>query len=564
MRLEGVFLESHEITKGNMEARNRRLEDWFNVIKSGNCALPRFQRFEAWAHQQVTSLLHTVLQDLPAGAVLTLDVGDEEPFISRPVIGAPPLSDKVNEYLLDGQQRLTALWRSLNGDYDDRTYFIRVDNDKSYEAVSHSRWLKGDKLFPVWANEPAAQWDRKLIPVDLLCPGSEGEQKYRAWANDASNGDSNQLIDLITIITNLRGLVANFNIPFLSLPRSTSKDTALSVFIQMNTSSSPLTAYDIVVAQVEAGSGQSLHDLIEDIRDTAPNAERYLNPADWALAVSALLQGKAPTRAAYLESTFSEGLIGHWGQIKKGITKACQFLAENNIYDNQRLATDVVLYPLAALWSGVKEGLDAEGEARVILKKYLWRAFFTERYERTSATRALRDYRELSALLLGSGNMTPVIFNENEFPLPTVEELLAAAWPKRRDRLPRALLALSLAHGALDFADGSPVSYDNLTKREYHHLFPDAWLREQGVAKKDIYLALNCALVTWKTNRNMGAKAPSVYIHQRLGGNVDHADIQRRLASHLIEMDTLISDDYQKFLSVRASLMLSEILRICN
>jgi hypothetical protein len=29
------------------------------------------------------------LQDLPIGAVLVLEIGDEEPFISRTIVGAP-------------------------------------------------------------------------------------------------------------------------------------------------------------------------------------------------------------------------------------------------------------------------------------------------------------------------------------------------------------------------------------------------------------------------------------------------------------------------------------------
>ena len=50
-----------------------------------------------------------------------------------------------------------------------------------------------------------------------------------------------------------------FNLPYLSLPVSTKKDTALDVFIKMNSSAAPLSTYDIVVAQVEAGMGKSLH-----------------------------------------------------------------------------------------------------------------------------------------------------------------------------------------------------------------------------------------------------------------------------------------------------------------
>jgi hypothetical protein len=546
-----------------MEARNRPLSEWMSEIKSGYVALPRFQRFEAWSHRQVASLMDTVLNQLPAGAVLTLDVGDNEPFISRAVVGAPALSNKVNTYLLDGQQRLTALWRCLHNDYPDRTFFILVNDDGSFSTEAQSRWKhKSGQLYPMWANDPAQQWERKLIPLDLLCPGTESEVKASAWWTVASNGDQSKLIELVTLLGKLRTIIASFNIPFLSLPKTTSKEVALDVFIKMNTSSSPLTAYDIVVAQVEAGTGQSLHDLVDDIQTNAPNAQKFLDPADWALAVGALLQGKTPTKSVYLESDFGDNLTKNWDAVKLGIKRATEFLKEQHIFDNQRLATDVVLYPLAALWAKVSDGGDAEGEARVILKKYLWRALFTERYEKTSATRALVDFNELSSLLKGDHSFIPKVFDESEFPLPEIEELKTAGWPKRRDRLPRAMLALSLHQGAFDFADGSQISADNISNREYHHLFPDAWLSENGLEYKDIYLALNCALVTWKTNRTMAAKAPSTYMQERMKVGKDEVD--RRLKSHLVSMDVLTADDYASFLDVRAKEMHQAVKSICG
>ena len=60
-----------------MEARNRKLTDWFTRIRTGQILLPRFQRHEAWSHREITSLLESVLRDLPTGAVLTLEIGDD-------------------------------------------------------------------------------------------------------------------------------------------------------------------------------------------------------------------------------------------------------------------------------------------------------------------------------------------------------------------------------------------------------------------------------------------------------------------------------------------------------
>src|SRR5438552_260513 len=101
-----------------MEARDRRLSEWFNVIGTGRLRLPRFQRGEEWTQDEVQSLLSSVLRDLPAGAALVLEVGDQEPFISRGIVGAPEPTERAVEHLLDGQQRLTALWRSLNDTYE--------------------------------------------------------------------------------------------------------------------------------------------------------------------------------------------------------------------------------------------------------------------------------------------------------------------------------------------------------------------------------------------------------------------------------------------------------------
>jgi len=224
-----------------------------------------------------------------------------------------------------------------------------------------------------------------------------------------------------------------------------------------------------------------------------------------------------------------------------------------------------VLAPLAALWGVAPNGLDAEGEARTLLRKYLWRACFTDRYERTSATRALADFRELKAMLEGNKEAKPQIFNEEEWPLPTVEQLILAGWPTKKDRLPRALMALSLRAGGYDLADGAPATREHLAEREYHHLFPVARLKEQGKSESDIYRALNCALVTWKTNRNISAKTPEKYLAERREGtSLGEDEVRRRLESHLVPYDEMVSATYEEFLLERAKRMHAMMVKLCT
>ena len=118
----------------SVEARDRKIENWYTKIRYGEIKLPRFQRHEAWDKTRICSLLTTVIHDLPLGITLVLEV-DQEPFISRYLataeITSPPFP-KVNEQLLDGQQRLTAVWRALHNNYEDVKYFIYV---KQYDQV---------------------------------------------------------------------------------------------------------------------------------------------------------------------------------------------------------------------------------------------------------------------------------------------------------------------------------------------------------------------------------------------------------------------------------------------
>jgi hypothetical protein len=551
-----------------MEARNRSLPDWLTRIRTRQIVLPRFQRFEAWSHTQISSLLNTVLKELPAGAILTLEIGEKEPFLSRPIVGAPTEGEKIAEHLLDGQQRLTSLWRALNDQYEDRLYLVKLEEDVDlelpYYVDSIARYYKNGDKYPIWANSPVDLWRRKYIPVSLLRPDTNAEESFKNWAKEAAQDDTNCLLEIIDVGNKLRQKFSIFNIPFLSLPVTTKPDVALDVFIKMNTSSSPLTPYDIVVAQIEAASGKSLHGYIEELKQDVPNIARYSEPQDVVLAVAALLNNKLPSKGTYLSSDFSSSFDDSWVKIKTGIQKAISFLADEKILDYRRLPTDVVVYVLSALWSSSNEGLDREGEMRVILRKYLWRSFFTERYDRTTNSRAFSDYKEIAKLLRGATG-EPEIFKETLYPLASEDELKTSSWPYRKDRLARAILSVGLKSGGFDFADGAPATYESIQSREYHHIFPQAWLKEKGFKDFEINKALNCALISWRTNRNIAARTPSDYVAERMeASSLGESEVSTRLESHLIPVSQLTNNNYDEFLNERAQLVREMAKKLCN
>jgi hypothetical protein len=275
-------------------------------------------------------MFNTVLQGLPVGAVLVLEIGESEPFISRVIQGAPATGERITEHLLDGQQRLTGLWRGLRNNYDGRTFFVYLNPDEEtgmpYYVDSIARWKKPpDKSYrPFWANSPTELWKRRMIPLDLCAPGDEATERYKVWAKEGiPNADEREETSYIR--ERIRGQFAEFNLPFLSLPVSTKKETALDVFIKMNTSAAPLSIYDVVVAQVEAGLGTSLHDLVASIKQACPTIAEYYPPEELVLYASALLQGRPPTNATYMGTDFGKQMLRDWDSLVEGIGRAVAF-----------------------------------------------------------------------------------------------------------------------------------------------------------------------------------------------------------------------------------------------
>ena len=568
-----------------MEASNRRLPEWMVRVRTGQLKLPRFQRYESWTHSEVETLLDSVLRGRPVGAALVLVIGNDEPFVSRTMAGVPePTKERTTEHLLDGQQRLTALWKALNDGYEDRTYFavLHPDAEDGYLVRSFSRWTKGDRRYPVWADDPKEQLSRGLVPMYLLNPETT-PQATRQWCDDAAAHSIEESRDTQDLISPLQTAVREANLPFLELPVQTPADEAIDVFIKMNTSSVRLSAFDIVVAQMEAATGQSLHDLEGSLRAAVPAAERYVEVSDLVLRVAALRQDRPPTEASF-KLLDLQRLPIEWEAIERGVAGAVGFLTEERIFDRDRLPTIAVVPVLAAIWSQMPQSLDALGEARTLLRRYLWRSFFTERYDRAAATAALQDYRGLKAQLVDRETAATIpVLDESRFPIAEIEQLERAPWPRLRATLARAILAVSLRGGGRDFADDRPISRESLSGREYHHLFPSALLTKEGcLDESSVNLALNCALVTWNTNRNISAKEPVAYLRERVErAPLGEHQIRSRLRSHTIPFERLnvggyshicdeqaraerIKSDYECFLRTRAEAIRSVVERLCR
>lgn len=582
------------------KAQDRALGTWFLEIQHGRIKLPRFQRFEAWDRGRICSFLNTIIKNLPVGVTLVLEVSGTEKFESRYIVSSTPTTPApVLQHLLDGQQRLTAFWRSMHNNYKRETFFVYFPqfdqtpsrSDAEVEIRCIPRWFnKHHQRMPRWADEPEKCLERGLIPVSLLRP-YDSSSSVEQWIDKATKSSKPLPTDndafsklekfnekngkLKSAISELRERVTHFNLPYLSLPSDTSKDVALQVFINMNTNSKPLSLYDIIVAEVENVAEKSLHALAADLIENCPKAVRYGNVSDLILSTSALLQEKIPSTRGMIEMDKST-MISNWGKLERGIDKMVYFLESQHIFDNARLPTNAVLAVIAASYEIIPDTGDFLAKAEKLLRMYMWSSFFTDRYENSAASRAFSDFKAIKTLLQNekftSTDLEAVpVLNRSEFPLADADSLMAAGWPKSAGIAARAILAVTIYLGAIDFADHQAASYENIQKREYHHIFPDDLLSQAGIPS---YLALNCALITWKTNRIIGCKEPLKYLEDRVEWTNEDT-VRERLKSHLISYNILakahyenlaepatknkLKNDFYEFLLDRASLVVAAL-----
>lgn len=589
-------------------AQDRTIAIWFQKIENGEIKLPRFQRPQAWDRTRICSLLDTVTSNLPLGVTLLLNV-DEEQFVSRYLVTAPQTHSRVTEHLLDGQQRLTALWRSLHNNYKGAKYFLRIpkydqykngDTEEADSSIFYtSRWTnKNGNLMPMWADDPIESYKRGLIPLELLRP-ADISSEYEKWVNEALQPEKPTLesdefekkleawmilkSDIIKIIRDYRETISHFNLPFLALPSQTKKDTALQVFINMNTNSKPLSQYDIIRAEIEGVKGVSLDDYQHNLNTQHPNIQYYFELPFLILATSALMQDKLPNQRGMWDMK-KDLLVDNWSKMSMGLSKMAVFLESQNIYDKARLPTNAVLSVIAALYTYIPDSLDSRGTAETLLKKYLWSSFFTDRYENSAASKAYSDFIALKNLLLKNVKEDGMLYTENDVPvldrkkhsLSTEDELVQVGWPKRENIRARAILAIYSKLGAIDFADGTILSRQQLIegKRQYHHVFPHALLKEADIESS---LALNCSLITDKTNLNISNKDPYLYLGERYNWSSEEI-VHERLKSHLIPIDELknggyggltneekkekIKTDFDLFISKRAKYVVEAISKL--
>jgi hypothetical protein len=195
------------------------------------------------------------------------------------------------------------------------------------------------------------------------------------------------------------------------------------------------------------------------------------------------------------------------------------------------------------------------------LKKWFWKTSFSNRYSTGQTTDKMNS--DIQRMIeIRNNNFAEV----NNIKYTVAKNELIETKFSKGNPLTRALLLLMAQHAPLDLVKNSKVditkSLSEYNRKQYHHIFPNAFLKKQGFPQAKIFSVTNFCFLPADSNKKISSKKPSEYFFNL----VPQDDFNEILASNLIPIkkELFQTDNYNDFLEKRAELIIDEIDKVTN
>lgn len=563
-------------------------------VKSGAIQLPDFQRGWVWDDEHIISLLSSISRGFPVGAIMTLEAGGDVKFMPRPIEGVSDISDVPQEFLLDGQQRLTSLYQSLlhPGPVDTvdsrkrrfkRWYYVdmlkavdpRFDRDDVFISVPEDRRILKNFGREVDRDLSSAESEYKhhMMPTERLLDSMDwlfGYNDYWQTSNrqhprgnvaDFRNKFKKQVIDQFS----------NYQLPVITLEKETSKEAVCIVFEKVNTGGVTLNVFELVTAAFAADDFR-LRDDWAARSDRLREAYGVLQGVESGqfLQIVTLLatydrrkqflaaggsENQAPGISCNRDSILNLKLEEYkrWADcVEAGLKKAARFLNLQFIFKNKDIPYPTQLVPLAALFVELGDELKP-AKAQAKLERWFWSGVFGESYGSKPEGRFALDLPQVAEYVRG-GNVPTVVTQANFIP----ERLLTLR--TRNSAAYKGLYAFQLKSGAADWRTGEPLTFATWAFEgvDIHHIFPKAWCRSKQIPPRLYDSIINKTPIDATTNRKIGGRAPSDYLRS-LAQDIDSGLLDRVLAAHWLRPELLRADNFAECFVERGVKMLELI-----
>jgi len=557
--------------------------------KNLDIQLPDFQRSWVWSQDDVLSLLASVSLGYPIGTVLLLENGGQIEFATRPIegIGESKNEKKPQKLILDGQQRLTALFGSLiltDGFKTVRTkpkrevwgrVFISLEKamsstdtrEEAFEFVSLDglvRGALGRTLLDLSSEQ--ASYQHMYFPMNNALDHNTWFVGYMEhWKYDPEKITFfNEFAN--TVLYNIK----SYPVPVVTLNKNVTREAVCQIFEKVNTSGVPLTIFELLTAVFATDTFRLRDDWDEkkqSLRSRGQKGVLYdFSDTDFLQCVTLLATYEA--REAHIKTgrdVDSAPRIGckreemlnlsledyqrYAPALAANFERLSNFLHTEGIYERKFVPYGAQLIPLLVVLTVLGNEVE-NAEAKGKISKWLWCGILGELYGGSTESRFANDVPELIKWVRKQGDeprtITESIFSASR--LLTLRSRQSAAY--------KGLYALSLLDAPKDWLANTPINialYDDQDV-DIHHVFPKDWCKSMRIRRGRYNSILNKTPLSARTNRIIGGNAPSKYLtklSEKNGLAINGQEFAYLVSSHGIELSNLLADDFEKFYEQR-------------
>lgn len=591
------------------------LEELLRLCGSGKIQLPDFQRSWVWDEERIKSLIASISQAFPVGALMTLEMksGAADTFARRPVQGAMPeaLVQTPDQLLLDGQQRMTSLYQTcMRKEVVEtitprlklvkRWFYIDInaslasgaDREDAIIGVPEDRKIKSDfdRKVDLDLSTPQLEYENLMFPLNLAFDWDEWQEGFGDYWIDKGDIAKRDLFKAFKneVLQNFKG----YQVPVIALGPETSHAAVCLVFEKVNTGGKPLDAFELVTAMYAAQGFRLRDDWMG--ADGKPGLQHRLQvfgraadqkfgvlekvaSTDVLQAISLLYTskiredevaaGKKESELSAVRATRQSLLdlpLNAYKQyrdvVEEGFKTAAKFLRQHHIYRVIDLPYQGQLVPFAAILARIGDKWD-HATVKEKLARWYWCGIFGELYGSAIESRFAKDILEVPAWIDGGDEPTTVrdgVFRADR--LKSMRTRQSAAY--------KGIHALLMGEGAIDFRSGQPFGQTIFFDEDVdiHHIFPQDWCRKQGIEPKVFDTIINKTPLGYRTNRILSGAAPSKYLEKlQTGGKdsppIDPTALDAYLASHAIDPALLRGDRFGDFMADRELRLLALIAK---
>lgn len=583
-----------------------KMTDLIKNINSGSIVLPEFQRSFVWKDSDIKDLLVSILNDYFIGLLLMLRRSISFDFEIRYFEGVnqvnnnnlpkKPAELSVEKVVLDGQQRLTALYYSLynpnnikpKGKRVPHRYFLKL-NERLKEndwADNNNVWsipesdtrknfpiekngeiiikslkdlLEEHKEFSLLLKNPEFRrscFKNSLLPISEL----KNKESFDDWMEDYGDylsdekginkeGRKHEKEKIKALFINW----FDFLIPVLTLENKQLFEVA-EIFERINRTGVVLSVFALATA-VYTKQGINLRKMWKNYYENNNYEVKNFCEIDdedypkLILQIMALLQNKEIKKRVIIDPKEFKVNEKLWNEACELLNISLKRIRDRTsgygVQNVKHLPYRTIIIPLAAIMKGRNNPSDFKK-----IDTWYWSSVITNRFAGSSETTAKQDYDQLIEFI--NNDETPQALKEANEKVKLLDLEITD-----RGALYKGILNLLSINGAQDFKLLQSI---NLSVLDDHHIFP----KKVKLELKNENSILNRTLIYRDTNRNViKNRKPSDYINEVIKDlKENNIQVNEFFKRHFINKDglnALLNDNYMEFIEQRKNMIIEDI-----